>query len=390
MKNLLTIFVFIFVSNALLGQVEVELTIENQTVVGTDFFFDLYLTRTATNPGAGDLYLGNADFVLTFNDGNFTNPVLGKNPAASPGGCTFVPTDNSGLNPLFTQDQYFNNTALAISGNELFINLNGPTPSSQTVFDTRVAKIDQSPSTHRLGGFKISGISTSNGTAGLTWKTSGGGVVTQVFTLANTSPWASTAADIIATNPASFPLPVALTSISANANEKSIMVDWKSQSETNLSGYELQRSTDGSAFSKMAFLNAVGGEYAQEYSHEDKDVRPGITYYYRLKMIDEDGSFSFSPVRSAKIEGSALDEMTISPNPAKGHTYIEFDAPREGNYILELFNEKGGMVYQKNYDFHEGQNSILLNAGRFSNGTYLVNIKMGDEVVSGKLVLAGE
>ena len=44
--------------------VSVDLTIENQAVVGTDFFFDVYLTRTGTN----DLYFANGDFVLFYND----------------------------------------------------------------------------------------------------------------------------------------------------------------------------------------------------------------------------------------------------------------------------------------------------------------------------------
>ncbi|HFA48604.1 MAG TPA: T9SS type A sorting domain-containing protein, partial [Bacteroidetes bacterium] len=70
--------------------------------------------------------------------------------------------------------------------------------------------------------------------------------------------------------------------------------------------------------------------------------------------------------------------------------FIKFNAPREGDYILQLINEKGGMVYQKNYQLNEGKNSILLNAARFPRGIYFIKIKMGGAVVSGKLVLAGE
>jgi hypothetical protein len=200
MKKLFMIVAIL--STVIYGQVSADLNIENQQVVGTDFFFDLYLTRTGTN----DLYLGDADFILTFDAINFNSPVLMKE-GTSPGFCTFVPTDPSGLNTLFTQDYYFTWTSVIIeNGNELRINLNGPAPSDQTAFDTRVARIDNTPLTHRLGRFKVSGISNPNGFMNLQWKTTGGGVITQVFTLAPVSPWISSPVTINTIDPPNAPL----------------------------------------------------------------------------------------------------------------------------------------------------------------------------------------
>ncbi len=181
------------------GQVSADLTIENQQVVGTDFFFDLYLTRTGTN----DLFLGNADFILTFDVGNFTNPVLTKEGSA-PGFCTFVPTDQSGMNTLITQINYFSNTSVEIvNGNQLVINLDGPTPSDITAFNSYVAKIDSSTSTHRLGRFKVSGIGNPNGYMNLQWVLAN----TLVFTLDPTPPnFTSNPVSFNAINPPNAPL----------------------------------------------------------------------------------------------------------------------------------------------------------------------------------------
>lgn len=189
-------------SAVIYGQVSADLTVENQQVIGTDFFFDLYLTRTATN----DLYLDNADFVFTFDAVNFSSPVFSKEGTA-PGFCTFVPTDQSGYNTLITQMNYFNNTSVdLLNGNQLMINLNGPTPGDITAFNSTVAWINDLPSTHRLGRFKVSGIINPGGFMNLQWKTNGTGIITQVFTLAPVAPWISTLININAINPPNAPL----------------------------------------------------------------------------------------------------------------------------------------------------------------------------------------
>lgn len=379
MKKLLTILAFLPLAVCLSAQ-DTQLTIENQSVSGTDFFFDIYLTRT--NAG-NELYLGDSDFVLSFNLANFTNPVLSREPDPSfEGNCTFVPTVPSQASG--TRENYYGGTSPTIIGDRLIVNLSVPDPTSQFVFDNRIARIENTSSTHRLGTFKLSGISTSNGTAGLQWETTGGNQ-TQVFTHSTADPWPTSQVNIVTVNPTSFPLPVTLTAITATPRENSIMVDWETEDEVNLSGYEVQRSTDGKDFSKIAFQTA---EKSRAYQYEDKDVTAGVTYYYRLKMVDYDESFQYSPVRSAKIKGDTFDQLSISPNPAKDFTKINFNAPQEGNYKLELYNEKGASIFQKNYELSSGENSIMLNTGRFSTGSYIVKIKAGDEVLSGKLIMA--
>jgi len=192
------LLIIIILTATMYGQVSADLTIENQEVVGTDFLFDLYLTSTGTN----DLYLGNADFVLTFDAFNFNSPVLSKEGTA-PGFCSFVPTNQSGFNTLITQMNYFNGTAVQIlNGNQLVINLNGSTPSDTAAFNSSVAWIDDTPSTHRLGRFKVSGINIPSGYMNLQWEIAS----TLVFTLNPNPPFQSTEITINAINPPNAPL----------------------------------------------------------------------------------------------------------------------------------------------------------------------------------------
>ncbi len=237
------LFLIILVLNGInFGQVSADLTIENQHVVGTDFFFDLYLTRTGTN----DLYLGNADFILTFDAGNFANPILSKEGTIT-GYCTFVPTDQSGVNTFVTQINYFTNTSVEILNfNQLFINLDGPSPSDIISFDSYVAWINNLPSTHRLGRFKVSGISNPDGEMNLQWVVNGG-FPTQVYSLNPDDLIPPIFQDILviinAINPVNAPLPVELSSFTAKASNDQVQLNWETKTEVNNFGFEVERAS---------------------------------------------------------------------------------------------------------------------------------------------------
>ena len=182
--------------------VAVDLTIENQSVVGTDYFFDVYLKRTGTN----DLYLSNADFILSFDNAFFTSPVLSKEGAVPNGYCTFVPTNSNPANNLATQTLYFGNTTVSIVNTNLIkISLNIPTPANQSTFDSQIAKINNSASTHRLGRFKMSGLIIAPGNPGLSWRIISPNP-TFVNTLSNIDPWCNYLAAINPINPPEIPL----------------------------------------------------------------------------------------------------------------------------------------------------------------------------------------
>lgn len=188
MKHIQILLIVLVLSLRVYGQVKVGLTIENQVIDGTDFLFDIYLTRA---PGsAGDIYLGNADLVIAFNNQMFASPELFKEGSA-PGQCTFVPTVQSQTNNQITRFNYFNSTAETINGSFLIINLNGPAPGNEAAFLSSVAKIDALPSTHCLGRFRISGVSDPEAHANLQWKTKGSGLKTMVFSLDQNNPYNS-------------------------------------------------------------------------------------------------------------------------------------------------------------------------------------------------------
>lgn len=220
MKTLATYFILLFFASQTQAALIVELSIENQEVHGTEFFFDVYLTRHASS--TGDIYLGDADFVLQFNAQFFTNPVFGPvaNDVDGTGFCTFAPASEIAQDEPGCRAGYFANTATAIIDNQLVINLFGPFPNGTSGFGPRIARIDGEVEKHRLGRFKITGINDHDGTAGLAWAESGVDRLTKVFSYLPAQPWAGFKVEILATPPPD----AALDSIVSNVAEPLAMV----------------------------------------------------------------------------------------------------------------------------------------------------------------------
>ncbi len=128
------------------------------------------------------------------------------------------------------------------------------------------------------------------------------------------------------------PLPVNLIAFKALALNKTIATEWQTASEINTTQFVLQRSATGTEdFTTIGIIKAVG-KGANRYQFMDNEPIRGINFY-RLKIVDKDGSISYSNIVSAKLSSTKAD-ITIFPNPAKDFTTIRFAQPIEKGTIV--------------------------------------------------------
>lgn len=365
---LLILFGFTLNIRTAYSQVVVEITIENQEVVGTDFFFDIYLRATSVD----NLYLDNADFRLTFATGNFTDPVLTKI-GPSPGNCTFVPTDQSGSNTSLTRDGYYTRTLVSIIGNELVINLNGLGPEDQETFNTREAKIDDQVSTHRLNTFKVSGISNPSGFMNLEWAAG-----TQVFTIDSITLNGS-AATINPIDPPNQPLPVELTSFNAVLNYDKVELNWQTATEVKNFGFEVQRKEpNAESWNKISFVEGHGNSNSpKDYRYVDNTLSKAGKYYYRLKQVDTDGTFEYSTEVEVDVVPTKYELSQNYPNPFNPSTKITFNMPEQGNVKLKIYNVLGNEVATLlDNEIVAGNHNVIFNATGLSSGVYYYRVEV--------------
>lgn len=378
MKKLtyLIALIAILAVNRLNAQVTAMVTIANETVSGSDYLFDVYLHTTAGT--SGDLYLGNADFVLNFQPGAFSNPTL----SASSGFCTLVPTipGSGGLNTLVLQINYANNTATSINGGDLLvINLNGPTPGGQSAFNTSVAKIDGSLNTHRLGRFKISGY--QSGAVGLGIKYAGNGLKTGVFTIADDAigppPFASSAVTLQTAT-----LPVEWLSFHAFAeNNQSVRLDWQAEGLVDGGYFELEKQRGNEGFEKIAEVRPANTDLTQ-FTYLDQSSMSAVNYY-RIRQVDPDGRFSMSPVVEVTMEVG--EWVKLYPNPVEQQLTLESLASGAQDIQLRMYDVSGRLVFQSHEKMAAAQ-KVQQNLSQLPAGIYSYQLVGDNRMKSGNLI----
>gem|GEM_PF-2021359 len=128
---------------------------------------------------------------------------------------------------------------------------------------------------------------------------------------------------IIVTNP----LPVSIKAFTVSVDGNHSVLNWATATELNTSHFNVQHSTDGSNFSNIGNVKAIGSG-ANSYQFTDKSPANG-TNYYRLQSVDKDGASTYSKIVSASLTIND-SRLTIYPNPAKDYLTIK------GNHIASV------------------------------------------------------
>jgi hypothetical protein len=109
-------------------------------------------------------------------------------------------------------------------------------------------------------------------------------------------------------------LPITFTTIKAMEKDRGIKVDWHIATQSNISNYEVEKSLDGRVFKKLADI-AVAANSSTNISYSSFDANPFAgNNYYRIKVIEKAGGFSYSEVVNVKM-GNAKGDITVYPNP---------------------------------------------------------------------------
>ncbi|MEO8473000.1 MAG: hypothetical protein ABI477_12440 [Chryseolinea sp.] len=168
-------------------------------------------------------------------------------------------------------------------------------------------------------------------------------------------------------------LPVTLVSFKANAVNSAVELAWTVADELLLSEYQLERTSSNLNFSTIASVKSINSSTKKTYKWTDNSPMYGVSYY-RLKMIDYDGSITYSNL--VKIGEKIRKGITLYPNPVTDNTIkLRMDDQLKGEYIVYLHNifAETILVRQFIYDGTEDEISIDLNRNQPA-GTYLLRI----------------
>ena len=172
-------------------------------------------------------------------------------------------------------------------------------------------------------------------------------------------------------------VPVELTSFAAVVSENKVTLNWTTASETNNSGFEVERKSASSNWQKIGFVNGNGSTTElKRYSFIDQNLNEG-KYNYRLRQVDYNGTFEYS--NSIEVEVLNPDKFELNqnyPNPFNPITSIKFSLPSAGNVKLSVYNLLGQEVQTLVNGFKAaGVHTVSFEAKNLNSGIYLYKLE---------------
>ncbi len=183
-------------------------------------------------------------------------------------------------------------------------------------------------------------------------------------------------------------LPVTLLSFKARKQENTVFLTWQTTREVNSSRFEIEHSHDGKTWEKTGEVKAAlrPGIITQDYAFTDATPDHSVHYhilYYRLKMIDRDGSFAYSRVEAVRFD--KVDEGLagrIYPNPVhSGKVTVEIPGSAAKPVHMQVVDLLGREVLVVPAGVEE------LDVSGFTPGIYLLHIRQGNTMTVRKLVV---
>jgi uncharacterized delta-60 repeat protein len=173
----------------------------------------------------------------------------------------------------------------------------------------------------------------------------------------------------------SLVLPVHLMGFTASKLSQSVTLSWQSVNELGVDSYEIERSSDGTHFSKIGVVTATSSNNSiKKYSFED--FHPASINFYRLKIINTSSRPEYSMMIIVRFEiGRSL---LASPNPVRSTLNLQITQPK-GPVSVQLFDVSGRLVNKAQFHSDGSTFSTAINMSNLHRGIYLV--KVNNEVV---------
>ncbi|HEX9514436.1 MAG TPA: T9SS type A sorting domain-containing protein [Puia sp.] len=184
-------------------------------------------------------------------------------------------------------------------------------------------------------------------------------------------------------------LPVSFLDVTAVQENSLVTVGWDVSNEVNTQEYLVEKSLDGIHFTTIGQIarnmSATNGTH---YEYLDNSAfNPGAVGYYRIEEVDVSGQSMYSKIVSVRVGGIA-GKLAVYPNPTKGSAKVSFVSPTQGAISLRLFDLKGCVVWQQQYQTTTGQNTIQLDNFRMiPDGMYILQWFDGLKPEQTKLVV---
>lgn len=182
------------------------------------------------------------------------------------------------------------------------------------------------------------------------------------------------------------PLPLKLTSFSVTGRQNVNLLKWTTEQEINIWGFDIERSYTGSGFEKIGSVRALPGSGMNAYEFRDEHFLDGYVYY-RLKILDKDGKFTYSLIVRSFNGNTSDPGLTVSPNPFTSGFLFAAGFKKDGTATFRIIDSKGAVVRELKKKVDNGFNSFQIDKlETLGKGVYYLEVIQGTELRRTKLI----
>lgn len=181
-------------------------------------------------------------------------------------------------------------------------------------------------------------------------------------------------------------LPAELIDFEVKIKKNDVYLNWESESEENLATYVVERSTPDSQWRAVAELAAKNIATGAAYETVDTGVPTNTDLLYRLKMIDTDGTFSYSEVRKVRVEDRSTG-FRVYPNPNSGIFQVLINSNEHSGPVITIQDLLGRKINVRKVEVQSGQSDLQFDFSDLKKGVYFLQITDGQKVLGTERIL---
>ncbi|MEO8820869.1 MAG: T9SS type A sorting domain-containing protein [Ginsengibacter sp.] len=174
-------------------------------------------------------------------------------------------------------------------------------------------------------------------------------------------------------------LPIKLSSFKTRSSKNNSVLNWSVQNQDATSGYfDIERSTNGNDFTKIGTV-VSNGLPTGNYSYTDENSGLAGTVYYRLKIVDKDGKFVYSEIKTVQLNNPDYGAI-IYPNPLTKISKLVINLESSQIVKVVVNNALGKMVKELEFSGIKGRNEKSLDLTSLANGSYFIRVESGNSI----------
>ena len=170
-------------------------------------------------------------------------------------------------------------------------------------------------------------------------------------------------------------LPLNLIRFAYTKSGNNVVLSWSTTTEINASYFDVERSADARSFAPIGKVTAKNTTNQNNYQFTDARPLSGVNYY-RLKMVDADGKFKYSPYISTANNKQV--DYAIFPNPIQNNIFLTINSKVQTAMTVTVTDMQGRAVLRTVFNINEGVTTKDIPAASLAKGTYIVKLESSE------------